>query len=581
MNFGEASFSSRISLVLILTLTSIPFLHPIHHPPIASFYEEWWAFTLGIGAALVYSLQRPLVVHIPTGLIAAPGLLAIAVLIQALSGLSSITEAALFYFGYLCWAILLMTLGCTLAAQQNFRLHAYIGFGCLFGAVLSAFIAFAQYLSLDISPNLVFPKINGRILANLAQPNQLATYLWIGIAAATYLSDRARLPISFGVFFVGLLGWAAGLSGSRMSLVHGFILLALAVFCGFRKNRFLLLLLAQLAQMAAIAVVASGILSDKVASPPVALHRLAPQIVAGDARIHQWRDAIAMIGEHPLVGNGVGNFPWRMVEIAAKAPADAATAPGLEHAHNIVLQLAADFGLPIAGLALLLLLRWSISLGKALFSPEARWRCDALALLLAHSMLEYPLWYANFLGIAALLTGAAATAELRIAFPKGRRIIPIALGAAMAALIPLRLDYAKLDAAANFPASHTPSEEEWQWRFRQIAYLTNHSILSNYAYIPLGVALQPDVKIASDQSYVCDKAMRIFPDASIITRCAVLLQLSGRPNEADSLLRLAYRAYRTQEQRPVIEHSLDYAIKNSPEAKRLEGVLAREKQVFN
>lgn len=577
MNFGGTSLPSRLSLILILALVSIPFLLPIHHPPIASFYEEWWAFALGITAALVYALQRPLVVHIPTGLMVVPGVLAIAVLIQALSGLSSIAEAALFYFGYLSWAILLMALGCTLAAQQNYRFHAHIGFGCLMGAVLSAVIALAQYLKLGISPNIVFPALNGRIVANLAQPNQLATYLWIGISAVTYLSDRTKLPSSISIFFVVLLGIAAGLTGSRMSIMHGVILLVLAVLYGLRKKRFFLLLMAQLAQLACIAIVASGTFSDKTAFPPIAFDRLAPQVVAGDARIDQWRDTIAMIGERPLTGNGVGNFPWRMVEIAAKAPADAATYPGLEHAHNIGLQLAADFGLPIAGLALLLLVRWSASLKGTALSAEARWRYDALALLLTHSMLEYPLWYANFLGIAALLAGAATTTAFRVEFPQGRRMIPIALGAAVLALIPLRLDYTKLDAASNFPASHTPSEAEWQWRFRQIADLTNHSILANYAYIPLGVSLQPNVKNAADQSYVCEKAMRIYPDATIITRCAVLRQLSGHSHEAENLLTLAYRAYRTPEQRVAIESSLELAIKNSPEAQRLGGVLTARK----
>ena len=36
----------RLSLVMLGLMVTLPFLQPIHHPPVPSFYEEWWAIFL-------------------------------------------------------------------------------------------------------------------------------------------------------------------------------------------------------------------------------------------------------------------------------------------------------------------------------------------------------------------------------------------------------------------------------------------------------------------------------------------------------------------------------------------------------
>jgi len=71
-----------------------------------------------------------------------------------------------------------------------------------------------------------------------------------------------------------------------------------------------------------------------------------------DQRPILWRGAIAVFADAPLAGANHGRFAGRFFEIAPDLPA-----PRLDvmttHAHNAILQIAAEYGL--AGLAILLL----------------------------------------------------------------------------------------------------------------------------------------------------------------------------------------------------------------------------------
>jgi len=83
-----------------------------------------------------------------------------------------------------------------------------------------------------------------------------------------------------------------------------------------------------------------------------------------------------------------------------------------DHAHNLVFHTMAEFG--IAGVAVLCAGLASLLLAMRRQEPTAHlwWLCAVLAIRGIHSMLEYPLWYAYFRGIAAL--GASETAALQV-----------------------------------------------------------------------------------------------------------------------------------------------------------------------
>jgi hypothetical protein len=116
-----------------------------------------------------------------------------------------------------------------------------------------------------------------------------------------------------------------------------------------------------------------------------------------------WSNTLALIRMHPWAGVGFGefNFAWTLTPFPGRPVAF------FDHTHNLVLQLAVELGLPLAALVLGLL-GWALfaALQKALRArddvdtrqaPLRRAAFMMVLLILLHSLLEYPLWYAYFL----------------------------------------------------------------------------------------------------------------------------------------------------------------------------------------
>lgn len=563
---------TQASLLFLGLMLTVPFLNPIHHYPITSFYEEWWALVLGLLASVALLLSAPPRIALPSFLWL-PSMLLATVLLQAVAGMAAGREFVLFHAGYLSWAALLAVLGATLSAQLG-RPHfsRALATAILSGALLSATLAYAQWLHLQLPWQVLFPVPDGAVMANVAQANILTSYLWLGIASAILLAEQARLTRLQALICILLLGSAAGLAGSRMALLHGFGLLAAALLL-FRHEqpaiRIQRLLLLGLALITVVSV--WRFFPGRGAS---AMGRLARPVVSGDARLDLWRDTLTLIRDHPWLGNGIGNFPWRMVEAAARAPQGAATHPGAEHAHNIFLQLAADFGMPLALAALLFMLVWLVKAYRMPANRGALWGGSVFIILGIHSLLEYPLWYANYLGLFCLVAGAMDTRARQVAYPARRPLLPMALTAGVVALIPLFLDYWALDSATNQrPAQYSLSD--WRQRIDTVATVATSSAMGAYAYIPLAALTEPEQKLAAQQSYVCERGMRLWADPVIVTRCAILRDMNGDTRGAQELLALAQRAYRDPVRQTAIFATLDLAAKKIPKAASLRDFAAK------
>ena len=569
---------TQLSLFLLGLMVAVPFLHPIHHHPIPSFYGEWWTFVFGLLAAIAALIAAPLRLILPSAL-KLIAIFLVAVLVQWLAGMVAYREFALFHGGYLAWAAIAATLGSTLAGQiGRDRLLQAIAAAILVGALLSAGVAFAQRLGLPVSHELMFPSRGGAVMGNIAQRNSLGSYLWAGIVSVLYLRELQKLTTLSSLACVLLLSCAAGLTGSRMALLIGatLIITAVAAYRGATKSdsQFRLVGLGIALVILLCAKLLFSNLPDSHVVSDSALERLTESNVTGDARLDLWRDTLTVIGDHPWIGNGIGNFPWRMVEAASRAPVGASTLPGAEHSHNILLQIGADFGLPVLALSGAAVLVWVLRLRRSPMDRSIHYGVAVLTILALHSLLEYPLWYANFLGIFCLMIGAIDPRTLSVNYPARRPVLPLALVAGIVALTPLRMDYARLDEAINRSAA-APTLTDWQQRIATVAAIATTSGLGSYAIIALGALLEPDEKLAAQQLYVCERTMRLWPGPVIIARCAYLRHLTGRTEDAHKLLALANAAFRDPGKQAAIRASLELAAKKNPDAAKL-GVFAKD-----
>jgi len=210
------------------------------------------------------------------------------------------------------------------------------------------------------------------------------------------------------------------------------------------------------------------------------------------------------------------------------------------NAHNVVLQLLADTGLAgllCAGLPLLVALRG----GSSTVAPRAgRWLVLAAgAVLLLHSLLEYPLWYAYFLGIAALLLGVAPLQVRALELSRYWQWLALAMVCIGAFnLTALWLDYRRFE-TLFLPQSAVDRQQIPGIMMR----LHQNLLLRPYAEVAMALPMTLDEASLDRQLFINSRAMRFVPEESLVYRQVLLLALADRLPEAQQLLARARHAY--------------------------------------
>ena len=308
---------------------------------------------------------------------------------------------------------------------------------------------------------IAVPTIAGRAVANLRQPNHLSTVLVFACAAAAWLGAQGRLTPRLAA--LGLAGFIVGivLTASRTGMV-GMAFLTLWGCLDRQLPRTLRWTLIGAPAIYGLAWGGMWLWSHADSSVAFAAEaRLHDGSDISSSRFKIWANVLELIRQQPWLGVGYGrfNFAWSMTPFPTRPVAF------FDHTHNLLLQWAVEFGVPLAVLMTALC-------GGAFWLMVRPWRAGAeqgsalrhhtvgaCAVMVAiagfHSLLEYPLWYGYFLwptafafglGLSAR-TGAAAAATDSAMAPWLRHAAP---GLAMAALaVWCALDYR---AAANIYA---------------------------------------------------------------------------------------------------------------------------------
>jgi hypothetical protein len=210
-----ASRAERFSLWMLGALLCLPFLVPIHLAPISTFYPNGWP-------ASVWR-QRPSSCATRHGAVAGHRLPAAAADRRPArpdAGLPAYAETGLLAMLYLLWAALAMTVAATLKERLGLEaVAAHLATWILAGAVINA-AAGLFALNGVVSPWLMPLHGSRAIYGNLAQPNQFAHHIWLGIASALFLAARGRLATPVLTTLLVVLLPAAALAGARTGLLY-------------------------------------------------------------------------------------------------------------------------------------------------------------------------------------------------------------------------------------------------------------------------------------------------------------------------------------------------------------------------
>ncbi|MBX3659987.1 MAG: O-antigen ligase C-terminal domain-containing protein [Ramlibacter sp.] len=411
--WGRFSLGNVIVSVSVPMLLTLGWLTTEHFPPWVSWHAEVAAFFSAIllawaGVFSWFQRTRGAPLCVPT-MVVPFVLLGCIAIVQALLGLVTFWGDAIVFgiYASLC-ATCLLTGFNAFRHQEGFherrpaqdRLVQVVATALVTGSLVSAFIALAQVFELweGVGWIVRMPSLR-RPGANLAQTNQLSTLLLMGIVSVIYLRLNARLSGLAVTFMLVLLGVGVATTESRAGALS---VLVLFVWWQFRRP-----LIASHVSVATgpafVALFAGAFVGwpHLLEAMQILEAGVSSRIDPGSLRFQVWPQLIEAVGLHPWAGWGVLG-----VSKAHNAVVHAySLSEPYSYSHNLFLDLALWFGLPIAVVVILLGGAWLIRRIRTATTPTS-WFCLAVALPLGvHSMLEFPYAYGYFLVPVMLLMG--------------------------------------------------------------------------------------------------------------------------------------------------------------------------------
>jgi O-antigen ligase len=524
----------------------LPFLYYYHAYPLTTFYQEWGAGILGLCAS-VFLLARqnwqqpevPRIVMLPISLM-------ILVLLQYVAGKTTYFDQTLLFALYMLWATLLLMLGYTL--RKRFGLGVMVTVLAAFmllGTELGALAGILQHYRWHTFLDTVITAKNGMaVYGNMAQPNHYANYIAMGLVSLGLL--RLQLRSWLVVLLAAPLLFVLVLSGSRSSWLYLLSMTGLAFLwqrrdqsCRHLLNYSLLLLLG------------FGLMHWVVQIPWLAgatgslttVQRMFGGDGSGSIRLYLWHEAWLIFTQFPVLGAGLGQFASQHFQMGPLL--QATNISGLyNNAHNLVMQLAAEMGL--AGLLILFatLGMWMWQGVRAQFTIYHWWGYTVLLVLGIHSMLEYPLWYAYFMGIAAILLGTLDSSTYRLELRAlGRLSVAAILLLGIVSLVQFQHGYQLLERTlASRPKS--AGDTDFSQRMRaQLLDVHGTPLLQPYAELFMNTWIEVSADELDNKLALNERAMNFVPISTVVYRRAWLLAQADKQDEARLQIERAIWSY--------------------------------------
>jgi O-antigen ligase len=224
---------------------------------------------------------------------------------------------------------------------------------------------------------------------------------WRKLANRMLSKTQRDVLVSFSMLFVCLA--AMFMTGSRAGVVLSLLALVVVFTLYFRRDLPARSgMIASITACGAIALVLLQIMGAGVSG------RFDAEGLAAGGRLATYRSTLQMIADHPWFGTGQGTFVW---SYPAYRSADISLWGTWDRAHNTILEIAADLGLPLAGLVivawivvLVVLIRGVRVRDRGLAVPVAALAVAILALL--HSLIDFSLQIPGYAIVVFALIGA-------------------------------------------------------------------------------------------------------------------------------------------------------------------------------
>ena len=293
------------------------------------------------------------------------------------------------------------------------RLALIAAWSWVVAGLISSGIGLLQYFGAASELSSIINQTQyGEAFANLRQRNQFATLTNIALAALVWLalqpqpfswlqdkpaSRRWPMPVLrvMPLLLLAAVVLAVGnaVSSSRTGLFELLLLCALFTLWGRWRQPLVRHLLMGAAAAYVAAVFAMPYLAGLDSSQFGLMARLGRDEACG-SRLLLWSNVLHLIAQKPWLGWGWGELDYAHFITLYNGPRFCDI---LDNAHNLPLHLAVELGVPAALLVCGGFAWWALR-QKPWAEPDAtrQMAWAVIAVILLHSMLEYPLWYGPF-----------------------------------------------------------------------------------------------------------------------------------------------------------------------------------------
>ncbi|WP_336952295.1 PglL family O-oligosaccharyltransferase [Acinetobacter sp. AS167] len=424
------------------------------------------------------------------------------------------------------------------------KVMLFVSSAFVVAGLVTTFIAIMQWLDCESYFPFILELKGDRPFANFAQPNNMATALFLALLGCLYIFEKQKLP-SFIILMIALtILFAMVLSQSRTVWLG-------VIFCvaywlirnhkiSFRFNHFYAI---GFTFLFVVFVLSLPLLSQVVGiSASTAMERA----TTGYLRLPMWTHTIISIQDHLWLGYGWNQSSFSYLDALPKHD----TPERYLSSHNIILDILVWNGVILGSLITGYALYWYTHFYRLANSIESIIALMMISVVLIHAMLEFPLYYAFFLLPVAVLCGVIQSEDGNGKYFKLSKVIGNSIVLIWLSLILL----VWRDYNASITESFEAKLYEMMRLFKekpQFDKVTPYQaqnkifILDQLKYDAEWIAVNPFTKLKEDQIEIYRNLTLLTPSKYYLYKYAQLAAYNGKQEDAKYCLFLIEKIYKS------------------------------------
>ena len=394
-----------LCFLLASVLLGFAWLSPFHTYPWVTFSSELATF----GAALVLlalflnrNIQIPKLQLYILPVVIVP-------LLQWSFGLVFDFSIALLSSVYLLGFWFMVVMGYNLSLQPSAReqLMQRTCWLLLIIASVTSLMAMVQWLGLESSLYGIMQLKGNRPYANFGQPNNMATFLVMGLMGALYLYEKQKASVWLLASASLVILFAIALSQSRTSWVVCLFIFIYWIYKQFKQTPRLNILKLSLWCCTFFVIAAWGVpvfthaIESSTGTAVIEADSIVERASSGYLRFEIWTQMLLALKEQPWFGYGWNQTSVAQMTIFPLHPSHEWVTSG----HNVLLDILIWNGIPLGLLIIAYMAVWLLWLNKNTKDSISIIAMLMVSAILIHAMLEFPQRYAYFLLPMGFLLG--------------------------------------------------------------------------------------------------------------------------------------------------------------------------------